>query len=73
MIIGMGKLLETEIYTLPTLQEKVCVKGGVTGEGIKVLEKEVGEMFEKVFHVTHKKFYEDIEDVSMQFKKIPNK
>ncbi len=27
MLIGMGKLLEKGIFTLPTLQEKVCVKG----------------------------------------------
>jgi len=73
MIIGMGKLLETEIYTLPTLQEKVCVKGGVTGKGIKVLEENVGDMFEKIFQATHKKFYEDLEEVSEQFSKIPNK
>ncbi|MBO1512242.1 late competence protein ComER [Metabacillus bambusae] len=73
MIIGMGKLLETEIYTLPTLQDKVCVKGGITGKGIKVLEEEVGDMFAKVFQVTHEKYYEDIEEVSVQFNKIPHK
>lgn len=73
MIVGMGKLLETDLYTLPTLQEKVCVKGGVTGKGIEVLEEEVGDMFKKVFHVTHEKYYEDIEEVSVQFNKIPNK
>lgn len=73
MIIGMGKLLETEIYTLPTLQEKVCVKGGVTGKGIKVLEEEIGDMFEKVYQATHEKFYEDLEEVSVQFNKIPHK
>jgi competence protein ComER len=69
MIIGMGKLLESEIYTLPTLQKKVCVTGGVTGKGIEVLEEVVGDMFEKIFHVTHQKYYEDIEEVSLQFNK----
>ncbi|MBM7604769.1 competence protein ComER [Metabacillus crassostreae] len=73
MIVGMGKLLETEIYTLPTLQEKVCVKGGVTGKGIKVLENEIGDMFNKVFQVTHEKYYEDIEEVSVQFNTITHK
>ncbi|MDQ0231569.1 late competence protein ComER [Metabacillus malikii] len=73
MVIGMGKLLETELYSLPTLQEKVIVKGGVTGKGIKVLEDEVGEMFNKVFQVTHEKYYEDIEEVSVQFESIPHK
>lgn len=67
MIIGMGKLLEKEIFTLPTLQEKVCVKGGVTGEGIKVLEEELGDMFVHLFQKTHEKFDEDIELVEKQF------
>ncbi|MFB9761767.1 MULTISPECIES: late competence protein ComER [Bacillaceae] len=67
MLIGMGKLLEKEIFTLPTLQKKVCVKGGITGEGIKVLEEELGEVFEHVFQRTHTKFKEDIEMVSEQF------
>lgn len=73
MIVGMGKLLETGIYTLPTLQEKVCVKGGVTGKGIEVLEEEIGAMFNKVYNATHEKYYEDIEEVSLQFNKITNK
>jgi len=68
MIIGMGKLLEKEIFTLPTLQQKVCVKGGVTGEGIKVLEAEIGEMFEHLYKSTHEKYYEDKELVNEQFK-----
>jgi competence protein ComER len=67
MLVGLGKLLEKEIFTLPTLQEKVCVKGGVTGEGIKVLEEEVGEMFNHVFQKTHEKYYEDIKEVTEQF------
>ena len=45
MLIGLGELLRKGYYTLPTLQEKVCVKGGITGEGINVLENELGEYF----------------------------
>jgi competence protein ComER len=67
MIIGLGELLKKRVYTLPTLQEKVCVKGGITGEGIKVLEKEIGEIFEHIFEKTHEKFREDIEQVKKQF------
>lgn len=67
MIIGLGKLLEKGIFTLPTLQEKVCVKGGITGEGIKVLENELGNVFEHLFQSTHLKFYEDIEKITKQF------
>ncbi|MFJ7746251.1 late competence protein ComER [Peribacillus sp. NPDC097295] len=67
MLIGLGELLGKGIYTLPTLQEKVCVKGGITGEGIKVLEAETGEMFHHLFQATHEKFAEDLEEVEKQF------
>ncbi|WP_428909192.1 late competence protein ComER [Niallia sp. Krafla_26] len=60
MLIGLGELLRQGHYTLPTLQEKVCVKGGITGEGIKVLEKEIGNMFEHLFQATHLKFEDDL-------------
>jgi competence protein ComER len=67
MIIGMGKLLEKEVYTLPTLIQKVCVKGGITGEGIKILSKEVDEVFDHVIQRTHEKYYEECEKVNKQF------
>jgi competence protein ComER len=67
MIIGMGKLIEKDIYTLQTLQEKVCVKGGVTGEGIKVLENELGDVFHHLIQKTHEKFDEDLFEVKKQF------
>ncbi|MBO9129574.1 late competence protein ComER [Bacillus sp. 165] len=68
MLIGMGKLLEKEIFTLRTLQEKVCVKGGITGEGIKVLDTELGDVFEHLLQRTHEKYNEDLEKVSEQFR-----
>ncbi|WP_462412280.1 late competence protein ComER [Neobacillus sp. Marseille-QA0830] len=67
MIVGLGELLKQQHYTLPSLQDKVCVKGGITGEGIKVLENELGEMFEHLFQATHNKFKEDLEKVEHQF------
>ena len=69
MLIGLGDLLSKGIYTLPTLQEKVCVKGGITGEGIKVLEaSKIEETFADVFRATHEKFAEDIEEIEKQFR-----
>ena len=47
----------------------MCVKGGITGEGIKVMEDELGDLFEHVFQATHNKFNEDLEKVEMQFNK----
>ncbi|WP_042458600.1 late competence protein ComER [Neobacillus dielmonensis] len=69
MVVGLGELLKQQHYTLPSLQAKVCVKGGITGEGIKVLENELGEIFEHLFQATHSKFKEDLEKVELQFTK----
>jgi competence protein ComER len=66
MIIGLGKLLETKKFTLPELIEKVCVKGGITGEGIKVFDKHLGTMFNELFISTNNKFLEDKELISKQ-------
>jgi competence protein ComER len=67
MIIGLGRLLEKDVYSLETLRKKVHVKGGVTGEGLKVLEDELGEMFQHLFQKTHEKFKEDHFYVDQQF------
>ncbi len=67
MLIGLGELLRQQHYSLPALQEKVCVKGGITGEGIKVLESELGEVFNHVFQATHRKFEEDLKGIENQF------
>ncbi|RLQ98155.1 late competence protein ComER [Falsibacillus albus] len=67
MLVGLGELLKKGFYTLPTLQEKVCVKGGITGEGIKILEYGIDDVFEKLFQATHDKFKEDLERVYNQF------
>ncbi|MGM9987679.1 MAG: late competence protein ComER [Bacillaceae bacterium] len=66
MFIGMGKLLEKGIFTLPTLQEKVCVKGGITGEGIAVLESEMDGVFERVIQRTHRKYNDEVNKVIAQ-------
>lgn len=67
MLIGLGELLQKGYYTLPALEEKVCVKGGITGEGIKVLENELDGVFEKLFGATHEKYREEIGKVKDQF------
>ena len=67
MLIGLGDLLKSGHYSLPTLQEKVCVKGGITGEGIAVFEQELGDVFNHVFQATHRKFREEITKLEKQF------
>jgi competence protein ComER len=67
MIVGMGELLAKEKFSLPSLQQRVCVPGGVTGAGIKVLEKETEDIFNKLIRETHHKYREDIQGVSEMF------
>lgn len=67
MMIGYGQLFKNNFYTFETLQEKVSVKGGVTGEGLKVLEEELGPIFEHLFEKTQAKFGEDHQIVDAQF------
>lgn len=67
MLIGLGELLKKGFYTLPTLQEKVCVKGGITGEGIKILENELGDVFDHLFQATHAKFQDERERIKEQY------
>ncbi|MGG1595279.1 late competence protein ComER [Terribacillus saccharophilus] len=63
MLIGLGTLLANGHYTLDELIKKVCVKGGITGEGIAVLEKETTEQFPLLFQATHRKFREEKEAI----------
>ncbi|WP_035102175.1 late competence protein ComER [Aneurinibacillus terranovensis] len=67
MIVGMGKLFEEERYTLSSLQEKVCVPGGVTGIGLHVLDKETADVFDHLIQATHRKFAEDVSNVKASF------
>ena len=56
MVIGFGRLLEERHFSLQTLREKVMVKGGITGVGMKALEKEIHNSFTQGFINTHEKF-----------------
>ncbi len=68
MLIGLGTLLEKGYYTLPTLQKRVCVPGGITGEGIKVLEEEIGGMFDRLFTRTHQKYEQEKAEIEPMFR-----
>ncbi|MGL4521197.1 MAG: late competence protein ComER [Bacilli bacterium] len=61
MMIGFGELIASGKFSLETLQQKVCVKGGITGEGILALEQQCTEMFASVYTRTHKKFNHEVE------------
>jgi len=68
MFIGIGMLIEKKYYTFPELQKKVTVRGGITGEGINVLEESAMEdIFRKIFRATHNKFDREINIIKNQF------
>ncbi len=67
MFIGMGELLSQNRFSLASLQERVCVPGGVTGAGLKILEDEMNDMFNLLFRETQHKFEEDMLCVNEMF------
>ncbi len=64
MVIGFAELLKQEIFSLPSLQERVCVPGGITGEGLAALKQGVPGLFNEVFKRTHAKFAADRHEMS---------
>ncbi|MEZ2658824.1 late competence protein ComER [Aneurinibacillus aneurinilyticus] len=67
MVVGLGRLLEDGRFSLPTLQARVCVPGGVTGIGLHVLDRETQHVFEHLIQATHRKFDVDILEVKEMF------
>ncbi|MDR7318539.1 late competence protein ComER [Brevibacillus nitrificans] len=66
MFIGMADLLKEDIFTLPSLQQRVCVPGGITGEGLIPLKDGIPGLFAEVYRRTHAKFAEDQERVEQR-------
>jgi competence protein ComER len=63
MTVGMGKLLSEGGFTLETLQQRVAVPGGITADGLKMLDTELEGVFNKLIRTTHAKYEEDIDKV----------
>ncbi|PTX64815.1 competence protein ComER [Melghirimyces profundicolus] len=63
MAEGLGRLLTEGGFTLETLQERVAVPGGITREGLNLLQKDVGPVFNELIRLTHAKYEDDIEKV----------
>jgi competence protein ComER len=63
MTLGVGKLLTQGEFTFESLQQRVAVPGGITAEGLQLLDQELSGTFEKLFEITHEKYKEDIQKV----------
>jgi competence protein ComER len=67
MALGTGKLLTTGGFTPESLQKRVAVPGGITAEGLRMMEKELCGLFNNLIHTTHAKYEEDLEKVEARF------
>lgn len=65
MVIGLGALFSQKIFSLDELMEKVTVKGGVTGEGIKALEANIDGLFTELFEATQRKHWKDKKEIKL--------
>lgn len=60
MLLGTGKLLTEGGLTAEELIERVAVPGGVTAEGLTVLEAGLRGLFVQLIEATHRKYDEDL-------------
>lgn len=67
MLLGTGKLLTGGGLNPDELIERVAVPGGVTAEGIAVLESGLRGVFNRLIETTHRKYDEDISKLHALF------
>jgi len=67
MTLGTGKLLTTGGFTPEGIRKRVSVPGGITAEGLRIMENELCDMFNHVIRTTHSKYEEDLEKLEARF------
>lgn len=73
MAHGLGELLTKGNFTLKSLQEHVAVPGGITREGLNLLNRNTGPVFNELIRLTHAKYENDIQKVQNSlFPKVKN-
>ncbi|SDW99118.1 competence protein ComER [Marininema mesophilum] len=60
MAHGLGRLLTEGGFTLESLQQRVAVPGGITREGLDLLDEDVGPVFNRLIRLTHAKYEDDV-------------
>jgi len=63
MTLGTGRLLTEGGFSPESLQERVCVPGGITEKALSLLRSRVDGMFTEVIEATHRKYEEDLTKV----------
>lgn len=69
MLLGTGMLLTEGGFTPETLQKRVAVPGGITAEGLELMEHELDGMFNRLIRITHAKYERELEKVTSMFLK----
>lgn len=67
MVLGTGKLLTSGGFTPESLQERVSVPGGITTAGLRLMSEELDGLFNRLIQATHKKYYDDLDQVETLF------
>ncbi|MEW9701549.1 late competence protein ComER [Paenibacillus sp. SI8] len=65
MTLGTGKLLTTGGFNPVSLQKRVSVPGGITAEGLRIMENEMTGLFQNIIRATHTKYKEDLEKAEL--------
>lgn len=67
MMLGTAKLLVEKEFTPASLQERVSVPGGITAEGLNLMENCLDGMFKQLILTTHAKYNSDLMKVESLF------
>jgi len=67
MMLGTAKLLVEQHFTLSSLQGKVRVPGGITSEGLNLMQSYMDGMFERLICATHAKYESDLTKIETLF------
>lgn len=70
MALGTGKLLTEGGLKPGDIQQKVAVPGGITSEGLRLLDAELSEVFHLLIQTTHAKYEEDKRKVETMFRSL---
>ena len=67
MMYGTAKLLKEKEFTPASLQDRVRVPGGITSEGLDLMQTSMDGMFERLIQTTHEKYKNDLAKVETLF------
>ncbi|MNJ72804.1 late competence protein ComER [compost metagenome] len=67
MLLGTGRLLTEGGLTTEQLQHRVAVPGGVTAEGLAILEERLQDVFPSLIEATHRKHDADLDRLTILF------